>query len=284
MFNQKIFNKLINLAANNKLPHAILIAGEETQSFNLAKALVKYLLCSKKTLTKEYQCNCQNCGLLNSNNHPDLNEINLLDQEIKIEHIRAANQFVNTTPYISEIKILLINNLHNLNLQAANAFLKTLEEPHLNKFPIIFLLLSNNYKALPATILSRVILINSISQINNAQYIHNDSNLYKLVLQNLYDHWVLNKIKLNQIITQWEKINKQQLIYCLWFIISNLIKNDQHELLVGIRQKISPKISWVLLDSLNYLNKLIILGTQVNWSLCLYNFLLIKNTGEYICQ
>ena len=101
------------------------------------------------------------------NNHPDYLLIDLdKDQEIKIDIIRDANNFINTAPYLTNRKILLINNFHNINNQAANAFLKTLEEPPLTT-EILFLLISNKSRVLPATILSRVLQFNIFDQVSN---------------------------------------------------------------------------------------------------------------------
>jgi len=41
-------------------------------------------------------------------------------------------------------------------------------------------------------------------------------------------------------------------------------------------------VIWQLLDSLNYLNRLIILGHQINWQLFLYNFIMTEITGDNI--
>ena len=101
-------------------------------------------------------------------------------------------------------------------------------------------------------------------------------------MQDLYNIWVLNSGNLIDIVEKWQLLPKQQLVNCLWFIMTNIIKISNPGMSLEIKQKTSPRLAWQLLDSLNYINKLIILGHQVNWQLFLYNFIMTKFTGENI--
>ena len=62
--------------------------------------------------------------------------------------------FLNTTTLSSELKIVLIDNIEDLNINSLNAFLKSLEEVKENTF---FFVIANNLLSLPSTIVSRCI-------------------------------------------------------------------------------------------------------------------------------
>jgi len=73
--------------------------------------------------------------------------------EIRIDQIRMIQQKLITSPYEAEKKIIIIENAEKMNVQAANAFLKTLEEPSPNT---IIIMTTNTINSLLPTILSRV--------------------------------------------------------------------------------------------------------------------------------
>jgi DNA polymerase III, delta subunit len=290
--------KLKKLFAQNCLPHAIMIIGNVQHGYIISIEFAKYLFCDSKTHDK---CDCKGCNLFSANNHPDYFLVDLgVDQEIKVDLIREINKFTLSTTYLANKKIVLINNFHNLNKQAANAILKTLEEPSLHT-DVLFLLTTDNPSILPATILSRVFQYNIIiyqqSKETREQIIQSgmiDDQLE--LLQDLYDIWIQESPNSLKLIEKWQSCPKSQLINYLWFIITNLIKtnldikedirvghianssNDfiQNNQLTAIKQKISLHTQWELLDSLNYINKLFILGYQINWRLFLYNFIMSK--------
>lgn len=73
-------------------------------------------------------------------------------QEILIEHIRALRQEFRLTSYSGGWRIVLISNADRIRVQAANAFLKLLEEPPQN---VMFILTSSRESKILPTILSR---------------------------------------------------------------------------------------------------------------------------------
>ena len=284
MHTQKIdynLQQLKNLAIRDTLPHAILLHGEIEPTYLLATNFAKYLFCNVDN-NSNVICNCTGCTIFTSNNHPDYFLIDLgVNQEIKIDLTREATNFANTTPYLAKRKIILINNFHNINQQATNALLKTLEEPPITS-AILFLLITDNLKSLPATILSRVLRFNIVPNIttNNKDY---NSDKQADLLQDLYAIWVQEKVNLIiNIVEKWQLLPKKQLIDCLWFIVTNIIKIGSNGQYLEIKKKISPQIPWQLLDSLNYINKLMIFGYQINWQLFLYNFIMTTFTGSNI--
>jgi DNA polymerase III subunit gamma/tau len=69
-----------------------------------------------------------------------------------IDEIRLIRDGVHTVPFSSKYKVYIIDEAHMLTIQAANALLKTLEEPPAH---CIFILATTDKEKLPATILSR---------------------------------------------------------------------------------------------------------------------------------
>jgi DNA polymerase-3 subunit gamma/tau len=69
-----------------------------------------------------------------------------------IEEIRELREAVRTAPFSSPYKVYILDEAHMLTKEAANALLKTLEEPPAH---IVFILATTDPSKLPQTILSR---------------------------------------------------------------------------------------------------------------------------------
>ncbi|MEK7211895.1 MAG: AAA family ATPase [Patescibacteria group bacterium] len=98
-------------------------------------------------------------------NHPD---VTVLEREIdaktkklaknlSIDQIRGTIHRLNLSSFLDSWKIAIINDAETLSLPAANALLKTLEEP---RDKVMIILISQSREALPATIFSRLQVIN----------------------------------------------------------------------------------------------------------------------------
>jgi DNA polymerase III delta prime subunit len=89
-------------------------------------------------------------------NHPDIliieSKKDNIKKEITIEQIRELKNFVKLTPAQAQNKVIIIDAIDQLNINAANAVLKILEEPNQN---IYFLLINHNSDIIMATIKSR---------------------------------------------------------------------------------------------------------------------------------
>jgi DNA polymerase-3 subunit delta' len=78
-------------------------------------------------------------------------------QEIRIEQIRSLAGFANIGSHRGGLRVVLISPANRMNYAAANALLKTLEEPAPS---LAFILVADQLHAIPATILSRCRRIN----------------------------------------------------------------------------------------------------------------------------
>lgn len=132
---------------SGNLSHAYLFLGDEGVGKDyLAKEFARYLLCPKMT-----DDDCPVCQNFKKGIHPDFIYING-KEGIKIEQVREVIERINLSPSIGERKILFFSRSENLGIEAANALLKTLEEPPLDS---VIILTAVSEKSLPQTIISR---------------------------------------------------------------------------------------------------------------------------------
>lgn len=156
---EKNWTILQNQKEQGKLSHAFLFVGMEgIGKYFFAEQFAHFLLCQSLTDSKKACGVCRQCQLVSAGNHPDLITISPEEesQSIKIEQIRNLIDQVDKTPQIARYKVILIHPADAMNINAANALLKTLEEPASNTFLI---LVTHRLMALPATIRSRCQII-----------------------------------------------------------------------------------------------------------------------------
>jgi DNA polymerase-3 subunit delta' len=89
--------------------------------------------------------------------HPDFLLIEPHGGQIRIEEIRAVDNSLSLKPFEGSCKIVIVDEAHMMNSYAANAFLKTLEEPPKES---LIILISSNPDRLPDTIRSRCSRLN----------------------------------------------------------------------------------------------------------------------------
>jgi DNA polymerase-3 subunit delta' len=145
----------------NRLAHAYLFSGNALKELeDMARTLAKVANCLSPTrraangLALDSCDTCDNCRRINDFNHPDVFWVRPESKSriITIDQVRELMQMVNLKPTVAEFKVGIIVAADRLNLQAANAFLKTLEEPPSKS---ILILLSTEPQRLLDTILSR---------------------------------------------------------------------------------------------------------------------------------
>lgn len=99
---------------------------------------------------------CPSCRKMSAGNHPDVILVEPEGMSLRIEHIRQVQRRLSYRPYESAHLVVIIDGCEALTAPAANALLKTLEEPPESA---VLLLITSNKEALPATIRSRCQLI-----------------------------------------------------------------------------------------------------------------------------
>ena len=165
---KEMFRRVIE---NGRLMHAYIFSGvngigKRLFAMNLARAL----LCKKGSFFSP--CDCPSCVQVRGGAHLDLHicdEEKILrdgdvlnkDRIINIENIRKIVESAGMTSFNGKWKVYIIDGAHQLSetaggAPAANALLKTLEEPSERT---VFFLITNKYEALLPTIRSRAINI-----------------------------------------------------------------------------------------------------------------------------
>ena len=165
----------------DRMPHAILLHGAHGIGKTIfAERLAQALLCDAPRMDGHACGQCGSCGWFAQYSHPDYRRVRpeILEpegsetgnegeaddgkkatktakapsKEIKIGQIRALADFMNISTHRRGKRVIVLYPAEALNEMAANALLKTLEEPAPDT---VFLLVTSNIERLLPTILSR---------------------------------------------------------------------------------------------------------------------------------
>jgi len=125
-----VWKQLLKQDADQHLPHAILLSGQAHAGIDqLATRLAAKLVCTESDADACGEC--RNCKLFLGGSHPDV--FILAPEEdskvIKIDQIRDFVHKITLTASIASCKVALVQPADAMNQAAANALLKTLEEP-----------------------------------------------------------------------------------------------------------------------------------------------------------
>lgn len=158
---EKTRARLLRLLSEKRVPHALLFSGPQgvgKKKAALATAAAFLCLDPKGGLA----CGaCDSCKALAAGTHPDFFAVlpetsGKAARSVKIEQIREMRGAVARTPKFSTRRAVLLDDAETMNDAAANALLKTLEEP---PGDTLFLLVTGARQALLPTIVSRCTII-----------------------------------------------------------------------------------------------------------------------------
>ena len=138
-------------ATVSAMPHALMLSGQAgLGKTTTALFLAKALLCETERAGQGACGKCPSCHLYDAGNHPDLRTVEVGQEnaqatesteeesatptkkpsrQISVDAIRALADFVATTAYRGRAKVIVIAPAEAMHPSAANALLKTLEEP-----------------------------------------------------------------------------------------------------------------------------------------------------------
>ncbi|MEH6556799.1 MAG: DNA polymerase III subunit delta' [Oceanicoccus sp.] len=125
------WHRMTELHASSKLPHALLFAGAPgTGKHRFLLSLCHYLMCQSPVAGLACQ-ECKQCQLLATGDHPDLKWLapEEKSRQIKVDQVRAVVDFLGHTSQQGGYKIAVVTPAEAMNINAANALLKSLEEP-----------------------------------------------------------------------------------------------------------------------------------------------------------
>lgn len=130
LINQDIVRRFVRLLDSGRMAHAYLFSGPaEIGKSPTALAVAKLVNCLDR---KETFCDkCSSCLKINSGNHPDVFIVEKMEEEdtIKIAQVRELINRLQMRSFEAAKKVCIIKNVECLTTDAANALLKTLEEP-----------------------------------------------------------------------------------------------------------------------------------------------------------
>lgn len=143
----------------NKLKHAYLFCGPHgIGRRTLALRFAQALNCSQPPATALFCGVCSNCKRITIMQHPDLAVVqsDRPGGTLKVEQVRELQHSLSLAPYEARYRIALLLRFEEANQNAANALLKTLEEPAPQ---VILILTAESPESLLPTISSRCEII-----------------------------------------------------------------------------------------------------------------------------
>ncbi len=152
---QGVWQRLQPALASGRMPHALMLTGAPgIGKYHLARLLSAALLCRDITPDSLPCGQCASCSQLAGGAHPDFRELTPEPekQTISVGQVRAFSRTRYLRPQIGQARVGLIHPCERLHPSAANALLKTLEEPPAGSH---ILLITEQPSAIIATIRSR---------------------------------------------------------------------------------------------------------------------------------
>jgi DNA polymerase III subunit delta' len=151
---------LADALAQERLHHALLLGGPRGYGKRaLADAFAAAALCTDRSAEGRACARCRACLLVAAGTHPDLARVTfaLRDDgrarsEITVDQLRALGERLALASQFGGLKIAIVDPADAMNPSAANALLKTLEEPAPGT---VIVLVADDPSRLPPTIRSR---------------------------------------------------------------------------------------------------------------------------------
>ena len=255
---KRYFDIFLKLFKAGKLPNCILLSGPQgIGKSTFVYHFINYIFSineDNKYLIDKFTIDRNNASykLVNSFTHPNFFLIqNVTDtNEIKIQQSRDLLTFLSKSTYAKDLKIVFIDKVENLNLNASNALLKAIEEPNKNTF---FLMTHDASKYISRTLQSRCfkyrvnfstnekkdIFINLINQhqldfdineLNENFYLDSPGNIIKclLILKNKKGNILNNNFECVNFLSemyQSEKKKKNDTLTLLSFFIEKFYRD-----------------------------------------------------------
>jgi len=150
---EHVVQTITNALSSGSVSHAYLFCGPRgSGKTTIARLLAKALNCRNRKNGEFEPCNkCDSCIEINESRAIDLLEIDAASTR-GIDDMRELRDGIKFAPTKSKYKVFIIDESHQLTKEAANALLKTLEEPPAHA---IFVLATTEIHKMIPTIISR---------------------------------------------------------------------------------------------------------------------------------
>jgi DNA polymerase-3 subunit delta' len=157
---QRMLDGALAALADGRLGHALLLSGAPHMGKGEVAMRLAQRLCCGTPAGGQACGRCRACELFAAGTHPDFRLVSFipvdkgdkLRTEIVVDQMRELGHWFSLTPQMGGAQVALVTPAHAMNLNAANALLKTLEEPARDRYLI---LVTDRPGRLPATIRSR---------------------------------------------------------------------------------------------------------------------------------
>lgn len=144
--------KLEIVLTRGTAPHAFLFSGPKgTGKTSAARIIGKSVNCERNNGRGEPCNKCPTCISITNGTNLDVLEIDAASNR-GIDEIRDLREKIRLAPAGARKKVYIIDEVHMLTTEAANALLKTLEEPPEH---VVFVLCTTAPEKLPETVISR---------------------------------------------------------------------------------------------------------------------------------
>lgn len=281
------FQSFQTALSTQRLSHAYVFSGIPGMGKTaFAEQLARWLLC--KTQNPNESCDCRTCKQFSAGSHPDFLYIAPAEKNhsIKIEQVRTLSEQLSRSSHHGGYRVVLIAPADAMPLNAANALLKTLEEP---PEKVIFFLIDNQKHALPSTILSRCQIIYFDENALKIQLQQQDASLRNTIIDHLLQLQTPGIHPIAPAIT-WAKYPLSDVLDIFLLICADLGRIQQsvshHHLLYPdaqtalkkIAQQISPKNLNTFTATLFEKKQHVANGINLNAQLCLEALLMHLHT------
>ena len=155
---EALHGRFVSGLTSQKLHHAWLLHGVKgIGKATEAMAMAALYLCEDRGAQGHACGECHACCMIKAGSHPDFIAVERLEKkrDISVDQIREVLSFLSLSGMESERRVVLLNDAETMNIQAANALLKGLEEPTSGS---LLLMVCHDLMRLPATIRSRCML------------------------------------------------------------------------------------------------------------------------------
>lgn len=137
---------------SGRVPHAYIFKGPDGVGRKLfGRGFAAAINCRNSEEIKACGV-CPSCMKIYSGNHPDFKVVSPEKGGIKIGQIRKLCKDLTYPPYESAMRVVILEDIHTMRLEAANSLLKTLEEPPENN---LLILTADSSQEILATLTSR---------------------------------------------------------------------------------------------------------------------------------
>lgn len=150
---EHVVRTLMNAISLERISHAYLFSGPRgSGKTTIARIFAKAINCENRKKGEAEPCGkCSSCVAIKEGKCIDLVEIDAASHR-GIDEVRELREGVKFLPVKSKYKVFIIDEAHQLTKEAANALLKTLEEPPPH---VVFILATTEVNKMIPTILSR---------------------------------------------------------------------------------------------------------------------------------